>query len=105
MATYKLFVDENFHFMDADERYCFGSYPTYGEAVTAAKKIIDDFLTNGDRSTMTAEELFTGWVHYGDSPFIVERIITEHEQKTTDLFSAREYTRARCQEICGTGRC
>ncbi len=71
MGKFELFVDDNYHHMDKDERYLHGTYETYEEAVAAAKKIIDDFLAEVDCKKLTAEELFSGWAHYGDSPFIV----------------------------------
>lgn len=37
-------VADNFHYMDEDEVYTHGSFPTWAEAVTAARKIVDSFL-------------------------------------------------------------
>ena len=36
--TYTVFVDDNFHYMDKDERYTHGLFETLEAAVEAAKK-------------------------------------------------------------------
>jgi hypothetical protein len=35
---YRVIVDDNFHFMDKDERWSLGDFATYDEALEAAKK-------------------------------------------------------------------
>lgn len=133
MAKFELFVDDNCHHMDDDERYLHGTYDTYEEAVAATKKIIDNCLAGVDHTGMTSEQLYSGWAHYGDNPFIVgdldnaridelvaqgKAILAELESrmgihitspadilKSIDLppsnkFSASDYARERCREIC-----
>lgn len=43
---YKVFVDDNYDYMDESKRYAPGAYKTYDEAVDAAKKIVDEFLSS-----------------------------------------------------------
>ena len=131
---FELFVDDNFHFMDEDERYKSGSFDTYEEAVVAAKAIVDSFLENHYEPGMTAESLYKGYSMYGEDPFIVgdlgkeqrdavlsraEAIKNEMESRlaahgdnfeelnkpmdfpANDLFfSASDYARVRCDELC-----
>ena len=42
--TYKVFVDDNFHYMDESERYVSGEYESYDVVVTACKAIVDEFI-------------------------------------------------------------
>lgn len=71
MPEYKVYVDDNCHFMNEDERYLQGTYDSFEKAVTAARKVIDDFFAGVDIGKLTEEQLFSGWSHYGDNPFIV----------------------------------
>jgi len=67
---YKVEVDDNFHFMDEDERWCLGEFATYEEALAAAKRMVEEFFGD-DIVGETAEELFEGYTMMGDDPFIV----------------------------------
>jgi len=77
--TYKVFVDDNYHYMDEDYRYELGTYASYDEAVQASKKIVDEFLIE-NKST------------YGEDPFIVSK-------ETFKKFSARTYAPIKCKEL------
>jgi hypothetical protein len=37
-VTYKVFVDDNFHYQDPSERYCAGEYETATEALAKCKR-------------------------------------------------------------------
>jgi hypothetical protein len=78
MAKFELFVDDNYHHMDEDERYLHGTYETYDEAVVAAKKIIDGFFAGTEQGKRSAEQLFSGWAQFGDNPFIVGDLTEAH---------------------------
>ncbi len=41
--TYRALMDDNFHYMDEDERYKIGTYPTLGAATAVRQAIADDF--------------------------------------------------------------
>jgi hypothetical protein len=41
---YRVMVDDNFHYMDEDERFEHGSFPTAEEAIAACKRIVDEIL-------------------------------------------------------------
>lgn len=93
-VTYRVFVDDNAHYMDETERYFEREYATAEEAVAAARRIVDDFLTENYRPGMTADELYSRYTAFGEDPFIV----------TADpdcTFSAWAYARERCGTLCG----
>ncbi len=88
---YVVFVDDNFHYMDEDERYELGEFPDRDAAIAACKRIVDEFLATTDKSK-TAEEMFAAYAGFGEYPWI----------QTDDpdcKFSAWEYAKARCAEI------
>jgi hypothetical protein len=84
-----VYVDDNFHYMDEEERYTYGEFDTEEEAVTTAKRIVDDFLTEGYKPGMSAEELYSGYTMFGEDPWI-----------SGSKFSAWQYAKERCFEIC-----
>jgi len=91
---YSVFVDDNFHYMDASERYLLGEFETQVEAIQAAKSIVDVFLTRGYMEGMPAEKLYQHYVAFGDDPFI----ISAHHEDTP--FNAWDYAKSRCDELC-----
>jgi hypothetical protein len=92
MADFELFVDDNYHYMDEQSRYRAGSFASYSEALAAAKAIVDEFLERYHHPGMTSEGLFRSYVGFGEDPFIVPAGETH--------FSAWDYARARCMELC-----
>jgi hypothetical protein len=90
---YKVLVDDNFHYQDEDERYEHGQFDSLQAAITACKKIVNEFLLSRYQAGMTAKELYDYYTSFGDDPFIVPA----HEQIP---FSAWDYAKERCAEIC-----
>jgi len=88
-----VYVDDNFHYMNEDERYSYGSFDSLDAAVSACQKIVDDFLTTNPAKT--ADELFESYVSFGEDPWI-KGLPCGSEQPQ---FSAREYARQRCDEL------
>ena len=88
--SYVVFVDDNFHYMDEDERYRLGEYQTYEEAVQACQAIVDEFLASEFKPNVTAAKLYAQYEQFGEDPFIVP-----DEKK----FSSWEYARKRSHEI------
>ncbi|WP_444451366.1 hypothetical protein ACTTAI_00240 (plasmid) [Rhodobacter capsulatus] len=88
-----VFVDDNFHFMDEDERYCLGTFDSFDAAVAACRKIVDDFLRNNPAKT--ADELYDQFTSFGEDPWI------KGPSPATDglPFSAREYAKQRCNDL------
>jgi hypothetical protein len=94
--TYAVFVDDNFHPMDESERYALGEFETLRAAIEAAQKIVDDYLLSAYQPGMTAQALADSYTSFGEDPFIVET----PRQAGGVLFSAWDYARRRCEEIC-----
>ena len=70
-TEYTVMVDDNFHFMDEDERYTLGTFPTKREALDASLRLVGQDLLGGDLSDKTAEDLITGYQTGGEDPFLV----------------------------------
>ena len=51
---FKVLVDDNFHYMDEDERYMLGAFPTLEAARAACRGVVDDFLLENHKPSMTA---------------------------------------------------
>ncbi|HEX8247626.1 MAG TPA: hypothetical protein VF599_05625 [Pyrinomonadaceae bacterium] len=91
---YQVFVDDNFHYMDEDERYKHGDFATFEEALTACKAIVDECLRESYEEGMTAGQLYTVYTGFGEDPFIVGESVPFR-------FSAWDYAQERCSQICG----
>ena len=91
---FKVYVDDNFHYMDASERTTHGSFATAEEAVEACKRIVKQSVRSNLKSGMTADELYDSYKMFGDDPFVVATI------GETVKFSAWEYAKQLCTEIC-----
>src|ERR1700730_11315217 len=91
---YKIYVDDNFHYMDESERYFKGGYETAEAAIGAAKAMVDAELVASYKPDMTAGELYDLYTDFGEDPFIVS-------EDRNCRFSAWDYAKERCQQICG----
>ncbi len=94
--TYKVFVDDNFHYMDESERYELGEFPTLDAAIAASKKIVDDYLHSAYTPGVTSEALSSSYKAFGEDPFIV----ASPTEEGGVLFSAWDYAARRCREMC-----
>ena len=92
--TYRVLVDDNFHYMDESERYELGTFASLEAAVQAAQAIVDSFLASEYKPGMTAHQLYGQYTSFGDDPFI---LASDHSKVT---FSAWDYARRRCEELC-----
>lgn len=93
--TYKVFIDDNFHFTDESERVEHGQFATIEEAVDACREIVNSSLASSYKPGMNSHELFNHYVSFGDDPWIS----SEDKSEKID-FKARNYARIRCGEIC-----
>jgi hypothetical protein len=98
MSPYKVMVDDNFHYMDEDERREYGNFPSAEDAVAACRKLVDESLMHEYREGATAEQLYDRYVSFGDDPFVVAP-----EGAAKLEFSARDYARDRAQELTAPG--
>jgi len=94
---HELYVDDNYDYMDEDERYKAGEFDTIEEAITAAKKIVDDFLLSvyQKRPYISPEELYAVYKRSGEDPWI-------HPNYSD--YNSWNYAEYRCREICGSTR-
>jgi hypothetical protein len=90
---YIVMVDDNYHFMDTDYRSKDGEYDTEEEAIARCKEIVEVSCGKRPRKGLSAEELYSGWMGYGEDPFIVSNAAL----KTG--FSARKYAKEYCRKI------
>ena len=94
---YRVLVDDNFHYMQEDERYEAGTFGSYAEALAKCKAIVEACLRQMAKPGMTADELYSSYVTFGDDPWIPET------PTDADRFSAWDYARERSLEICAPG--
>jgi hypothetical protein len=91
---FSLRVADNFHYGDASETYTLGDFDSLEAAVAAAKNIVDECLRSTYRADMTSQKLYESYTSFGEDPYILGG-------DTGDvLFSAWEYAKVRCVEIC-----
>jgi hypothetical protein len=97
MSPARLFVvvvDSNDRQLDDSERVHYGEYETEGAARAACEQIVDAFLLDTHRPSMSAPELYSLYACFGEDPSILL------DDSPTLTFSAAEYAQRRCQEIC-----
>jgi hypothetical protein len=68
--SYKVFVDDNFHYMDEEHRYFLGEFDTAEAAVVACQKVVNEVLEEFYKPGMTAAELGTLYSFFGEDPFM-----------------------------------
>ncbi len=91
--TYTVYVDDNYHYMDEDERYKLGVFATLGEAIAACKREVDGFLENETSTESSAAKRYEQYVHFGPDPFIV----TDDPEAGVPPFSSWNYAKERCE--------
>ncbi|MEJ2600623.1 MAG: hypothetical protein P8Z00_19985 [Anaerolineales bacterium] len=92
--SYRVLVDDNFHYLDETERYELGSFEDLESAIRAAKKVVDSFLASEYQPGITARQLFKYYLTFGEDPFILA------PDQSKAPFSAWEYAQTRCDELC-----
>jgi hypothetical protein len=98
MASYKVLVNDNSHYMNESERFEHGIFASADEAVAACKTIVDEDLDTMWRPGTTAAALYRLYVSFGPDPFSVP---TNPDDPSVD-FSAWTYAKERCEEIAST---
>ena len=92
---YIVYVDDNFHYGEEEERYKRDEYDGCQAAIDACMKIVDDFMRQGYREGISFKELWEGYMIFGEDPFIVS-------DDDSCRFSAWTYAKQRCRELTGT---
>jgi hypothetical protein len=67
---YKVFVDDNFNYLDRSERYLFGEYESKEEAIITCKSIVDRFLNHNLEPNLSSLDLYQKWQSFGQDPWI-----------------------------------
>ena len=88
-------VRENSHYMDESEGYTLGPFANYEAAEAKCRAIVDEFLSANAKSGKSAESLFSVYTTFGEDPSVVGKA------PPGAAFSAWNYARRRCREICG----
>ena len=98
--TYLVMVDDNFHYMDPEERHRSGEFAHAEDAIAHCRSIVDEYLTAAlaaeGSAAMTAQRLWESYTTFGDDPFVVA---TAGEAPVR--FSAWDYAREQCRTRCG----
>lgn len=88
-------VRENSHYMDESEGYTLGPFATYEAAEAKCREIVDDFLRANTKTGKSADALFSLYTTFGEDPSVAGKA------PPGAAFSAWDYARRRCREICG----
>lgn len=93
---YTLYIRDNFLYQDpwedGSDEAAGGDFCSLEEAIIRAKHVVDDYLMTGTKG-MTAEELYDSYITFGKDPYIVGG-------PPHSTFSAWDYAKKRCGEIC-----
>jgi hypothetical protein len=92
MATYTVFIDDNFHYMDKEARVRHGEFETLEAAVAACRAIVDGCLETNYEPGMSAEALYSAYKMFGEDPWV--------SGSGNVGFSAWTYAKERCGEVC-----
>lgn len=92
---FTVLIDDNAHYQDESERRTHGEFETYGQALIAAKQLVDRFLAENSSHHDTASSLYRQYCTYGEDPFIVPR----PAEAVGEAFSARSYAKLRCEQL------
>ena len=96
MPKYTVMVDDNFHYMNEDERHTHGTFATVEEANAACRALVDKWLASHYEPGMTPEKLYNSYVSFGEDPFVVG----PPGEDMSGTFSAWDYARKRVEAIC-----
>jgi hypothetical protein len=96
--SYRVLVDDNFHYMDENYRNNLGEFRSYSEALAVCTEVVDRFLEHEYVPGMSESALYFRYMMFGSDPFIVER---SEAPDTSPGFSAWDYAKVRCRELCG----
>ena len=78
MPGYRVMIDDNFHFMEQDERAEHGTFNTAADAIAAAKALVDASLKHLFKPGMAADALLEEYFAFGQDPFVMAPPGGEH---------------------------
>lgn len=95
--NYRVMIDDTFALTDRNHGYTKGEYSSHSEALAVCKEVVDRFLLYERVSGMPASALYFRYMLFGKAPSIV---VDSESSHTSPGFSAWEYAKARCEELC-----
>jgi hypothetical protein len=99
VSPYKVMSDDNFHYMEDDERSEWGTFSTAEQALDACRRLVDRSLRHQyEQGGVTAEALYDRYTDFGDDPFVVALDGAPHVK-----FSAWSYAKRRAAELTAPG--
>jgi hypothetical protein len=99
VSPYKVMIDDNFHYMEGDERTASRTFATAEQALEACRSLVDRSLMHEyEQGGVTAESLYDRYTDFGDDPFVVA-LDGAPEVK----FSAWSYAKQRAVELTAPG--
>ena len=66
--TYKVWIDDNFHFMNENERFFHGEFDTPTQSIVASQKIVDDNIESIKEQETDPDKAYERYVCFGDDP-------------------------------------
>lgn len=96
MNQYRVYTEDNGRYHLPGVRRLHGIFHSGEEAEQACRALIDNYLLRSYSDSITARELFQQYALFGNDAFIVA-------SRSDVNFSARQYARTRCHQICGAG--
>lgn len=89
---FTVIVADNFHYMDTTKHWIVGEFATETEAISACKKVVDEFLGRAIEPGLAAEDLYRCYTTFGEDPFVIGPV-------KGPAFSAWDYAKRRCVNI------
>jgi hypothetical protein len=93
MPRYKVMIDDNFHYMDEDERTEYRTFDTLEEALAACRAITEKSVRHVAEPGMSADALYEKYQHFGSDPFIIVMDGKDDRAKFSAWDYAKEYSR------------
>lgn len=93
-GKFRVFVDDNFHYMDESQQYNATSFDNYEDAVLYCKKMVDEELLKMYKPGISADKLYDDYVDFGSDPFI------RPNDDKEEYFSAWNYAKEKSEEMC-----
>jgi len=95
--SYRVLVDDNFHYSDGNYRRSLGEFPTYSEALAVCQEAVDRFLGQEYVPGMAERALYFRYMMFGRDTCIVDG--AESVDRLPG-FAGWEYAKLRCVELC-----
>jgi hypothetical protein len=92
-----VYIDDNFSYVYANERYTQGKYDSYEAALNVSKALVIANLNGLHQPNMTANELYRAYTTFGKEPWIC---CLGPIAKNEGQFSAWDYAKEQAKIMC-----